>query len=217
MFPKNLPSALMERVAASILDLASGHDVPRKKQIADGFCKIILRLLKNPVLIINILSMVLLQSAVINFNIFEKYFNQSRFNISYNIDSSLMQLATNLLQQPLVSISIIATGMVIAKINPHLKSLAKWNIIVLVFVIIFFGSTAFLKCPHDLDTEYKDLIANSQCNSHCTCSSTAFQPICIKSKTLYSPCMAGCSSIKEINFNKVKFLKFVLRINNTFL
>lgn len=202
MFPKNMPSILMKTISASIVDLASGYEVTnRKNEKVDGFFKTIWRLLKNKILITNIFCVAILEAGIINFNIFEKQFNQSSFQISQMNDNSYTQFATNILKQPLVALVMITTGIVAAKAKPHLKSLVKWNIFVLAFVIVFFGSTAFLKC--DPGTKYGHMLEQPWCIQSCNCTFDVFRPVCANSKTYYSPCFAGCSNIKEENSKKV--------------
>lgn len=209
MFPKNMPSVLMKTMSASIVDLASGYEVTKQgTKKVDGFFKTIWRLLKNKILITNIFCVAILEAGIINFNIFEKQFNQSSFQISQVNDSSYTQFATNILKQPLVALVMVTTGIVAAKAKPHLKSLVKWNIIVLVLVIVFFGSTAFLRC--DPGTKYSHMLDKPLCTQSCNCTFDVFRPVCVNSKTYYSPCFAGCSKIKEENSKKVSLLIDVL-------
>lgn len=199
MFPKYMPLTLVKTMSASLVDLASGNEPARPKAVIDGFFKTLFRLLKNPILMVNISSVMLMESGLINFNIFEKYFNQSRFQISYDYDTSYTQFATNILKQPLVAVSIVASGLLIAKTKPQLKSLVKWNIAAIILVIIFFGSTAFLTC--EPTTKYGDMINNHFCGQ-CHCSNE-FQPVCVDKTTYYSPCFAGCTTVDEENSRKV--------------
>ncbi|XP_044256188.1 solute carrier organic anion transporter family member 74D-like isoform X2 [Tribolium madens] len=199
MFPKYMPSTLIRAMSASIVDLASGHQTVRQKPIIDGFFKTFFRLLKNPILMVNISRIMIMESGLINFNIFEKYFNQSRFQISYDNDTSYTQITTNVLKQPLVALSMIASGLLTAKASTS-KSLAKWNIAAIILVVIFFGSTAFLKC--DPTTKYEDLLDKNMCK-RCNCTFNNFEPVCIKTKTYYSPCCAGCQSVTTKNSRKV--------------
>ncbi|EFA10914.2 solute carrier organic anion transporter family member 74D isoform X2 [Tribolium castaneum] len=199
MFPKYMPSTLIRAMSASIVDLASGHQTVRRKPTNDGFFKTLFRLLKNPILMVNISSIMIMESGLINFNIFEKYFNQSRFQISYDNDTSYTQITTNILKQPLVAVSMIACGLLTAKAK-HSRSLAKWNIAAIILVVLFFGSTAFLKC--NPTTKYEDLLDKNMCK-RCNCTFDSFEPVCIEDKTYYSPCCAGCKGVTTMNSRKI--------------
>lgn len=192
MFPRSMPSTLIKILSASIVDLASGVEDVRPIQVMDGFFKTLWRLLKNWILMINIASAMLLQSALINLNMFQKHIYQLRFGISYLTDATDTQLATNILKQPLVAVSLIATGMVVAKNRLQVKSLVKWNIIVLIVGMGFFGSTAFLNCKPE--TTYYGVSSNSKCPYGCQLDQ--FQPVCkmATQRLYYSPCSAGCTS-----------------------
>lgn len=193
----------MKAISASIVDLASGYEITKQRNtVVDGFFKTIWRLLKNKILIVNIFCVALLEAAIINFNIFEKQFNQSSFQISSMNDSSYTQFATNILKQPLVALVMVTTGIVAAKAKPHLKSLVKWNIFVLALVLVFFASTAFLRC--EPGTKYGHMLEKSWCTQSCNCTFDVFAPVCVNSKTYYSPCFAGCSKIKDENSKKVR-------------
>mgnify|MGYP005983852537 FL=1 len=204
MFPKSMPSTLVRAFSASLVDLASGHAMrPQKQPKVDGFFKTLFRLLKNKILMVNIFCAVFMQSGLVNFNIFEKYFNQARFQIAYDNDTSYTQFTTNILKQPLVAISIVAAGFLTAKTKPHLQSLVKWNIVAIILVIIFFGSTAFLRC--EPKTKYDHTFERIRINKDCHCTDGEFQPVCVNEKTYYSPCFAGCTGVDTVNSRKVSF------------
>ncbi|KAJ8949656.1 hypothetical protein NQ318_010075 [Aromia moschata] len=77
MFPKVLPNVVMLKSVNSLLSLASGNNTHGRRRNSRSLW----RVLRNKVLMINILSLVLIESALINFNILQKDYNQS--NITF--------------------------------------------------------------------------------------------------------------------------------------
>lgn len=95
----------------------------------------------------------------------------------------------------MVAISIITSGMVIAKIRPKAKYLVWWNIIVFTIIALLFASTVFWNCASRIENEHKHMITIPYCSSGCGCSPDApFQPVCVNKMTYFSPCLAGCKS-----------------------
>lgn len=150
-------------------------------------------------------------ASIVNFQIFQNYFFQSRFLISVSADESgfsdtyLAQIIANLLKQPFIVVTIIASGVIIAKLKPKARNLAAWNLSMLVLVTIMFIPYAFFTCSDSIQSEY-DTYLNYYCNSDCNCDSgVAFSPVCteIGQKTYFSPCHAGCTTVQVLNNVKV--------------
>ncbi|XP_060516277.1 solute carrier organic anion transporter family member 2A1-like isoform X2 [Cylas formicarius] len=201
MFPKVLPNVLLRKSVISLLSVATGNTMKENVKRHDGFFKSVFQLIRNKILFVNIISLVLMQSAVITFTIFEKFFSQSRYHVSKYNDSSgysdptLIQLTTNLLKQPLIAISLLTTGVVIAKVRPRAKYLVCWNIGVFILMALFFASVRFWKCTNELQSELRDRLTIPYCSWNCGCSLDGpFQPVCLNGDTYFSPCLAGCSS-----------------------
>ncbi|KAL1493461.1 hypothetical protein ABEB36_011508 [Hypothenemus hampei] len=202
MFPKIMPNILLRKSVNSLLSIASGNaitDTCNKSE--DGFFVSLWRVLKNRVLLLNIAAMMSMQAAVINFNIKEKNFNQSKYHVSkYNdasgySDPTLIQFSTNILRQPLIAVSYIIVGLVIAKVRPRPKLLVLWNIKVFVTVFVTFALTRFFKCAGKLNNEINGRLTHPYCSWNCGCSlDGSFQPICLNGQTHFSPCWAGCTS-----------------------
>lgn len=150
----------------------------------------------------NLLSFTLIQSAILNFDIFEIIFNQTKYHVpKYDLsgyhDPSLIQFTTNLLKQPLVCISVIACGFIIAKSQPQAKKLVLWNISVFILIILFFASTKFFDCTKGLSGSVDKVLLTPACSLNKNCSKfDQFHPVCVdRKKTYFSPCMAGCDPI----------------------
>lgn len=176
-----------------------------------GFWTVFYNLLQNRVLMITIFAGMFMTSALINFDMFQSYFYQSRFYVSSSTDqsgfndNSLTQITANILKQPFIAINMLVSGLILAKFMPSAKKLAMWNTAVLVLVILFFIPHAFLSCSDNIKAEYGRYL-NYYCNSRCNCDDEAtFSPVCtqIGQQTYFSPCHAGCSSIELLNGIKV--------------
>ncbi|KAJ8984534.1 hypothetical protein NQ317_011005 [Molorchus minor] len=201
MFPKVLPNVIMMKSVNSLLSLASGNCTLQEEENIDGFFKSLWRILKNKILLINIFSLVLIESALVNFSILQKDFYQSKYHVSKYSDSSgysdpfVIQFTTNLLKHPMVAISVVTSGMVVSKIRPKAKYLVIWNMIVFGLVALFFSSTVFFNCANKIENEHSHTITIPFCSSHCGCNlDGAFQPVCVDKKTYFSPCLAGCKN-----------------------
>lgn len=150
-------------------------------------------------------------ASIVNFQIFQSYFFQSRFLISVSEDASgfndtyLAQIIVNLLKQPFIVISVVASGVVISKLKPRARNLIVWNLSILILVIVLFIPYAFFTCSESIQSEY-DKYLTHYCNSDCNCdNSVAFSPVCteIGQKTYFSPCHAGCTTVQVLNNIKV--------------
>ncbi|XP_057660184.1 solute carrier organic anion transporter family member 2A1-like [Diorhabda carinulata] len=199
LFPTELPSMVLKKSVNDLVNIASGGNRTEEKTNIDGFFRTVWNLINNNILLLNVMSLTLLQSAMINFGLSEKYFNQSKYHVSIEEDTSgytdpsIMQFTTNLLRQPFVSVCLITSGFFMAKLRPRLKYLVSWNITAVILVIMIFSSTAFLNCNHQIQNEHKHSITIPYCSSHCGCPvEESFQPVCVDGKTYFSPCLAGC-------------------------
>ncbi|XP_018326963.1 solute carrier organic anion transporter family member 2A1-like [Agrilus planipennis] len=213
MFPKSLPSVLLKKAVASILDVANGVEPAEETEADDGFFKTIWRILRNKILIVNVLTSAVIFSAMVNYDLmrpifYESYFYlpKESFDLSGYNDPWLSQITTNLIKQPFMALSIVLTGFFISKVKPQAKSLALWNGKALGFTIITFGSLAFYNCDKSLQTELGDRITTPFCSSRCICSEEIlFSPVCseIGQTTYFSACHAGCTTVENVNGIKI--------------
>ncbi|EDV21989.1 uncharacterized protein TRIADDRAFT_11804, partial [Trichoplax adhaerens] len=68
------------------------------------------------------------------------------------------------------------------------------------------GGVYLISCPNipiaGVNIPYANITYKAACNSHCLCDSVPFEPVCGGDGISYlSPCHAGCSSLKESDFN----------------
>lgn len=128
MFPRRLLSTVVRQAANFILESAtnSSHaSLANTKFMADiSFFPTMRRLFTNKILLLNIFAAVFVQTAFINFNRHEANYLQSRFFLPTNEADGLnnewtSQLITSLLKPPMISLSILVAGLIIAKANPR--------------------------------------------------------------------------------------------------
>ncbi|CAH1153524.1 unnamed protein product [Phaedon cochleariae] len=200
LFPQILPKKAMMKSVNSLVSFASGIDLEEDEEVIDGFFVTVARLLKNKVLLLNIFSFVALESALVNFNLLERYFNQAKYHISIKdisgySDPELIQFSKTLLKQPVAALFVLTSGMVIAKFKPTAKQLVTWNVFVFFSTALVFSATVFSNCTRGPINHHKNAISIPYCSSNCGCSADElFQPICVDGKTYFSPCLAGCTS-----------------------
>lgn len=127
LYPRRLLATVVQHAANSILESStnSSHaSLARIKFIADpSFFHTIMRLFTNKILIFNILAAIFVQTAFVNFGRHESDYLRSRFFLPTDeVDDLLGEwtstLITGLLKPPMVALSILVAGLIIAKANP---------------------------------------------------------------------------------------------------
>lgn len=132
MFPKKLLSTVVRQAANNIVETAtfSSHASlanPNNKFIADiGFFASLKRIVTNRILVCNVLAAVFILTAFVNFTRHEANYLQSRFFLPTSEADGLNNewtsiLVTNLLRPPMVALSILVAGLIIAKANPSAR------------------------------------------------------------------------------------------------
>ncbi|XP_058794488.1 solute carrier organic anion transporter family member 2A1-like [Phymastichus coffea] len=212
IFPRKLPSELVEETAASILDqsgtLRRSQRLTVKKVGSPEFLPSMIRLLTNKILIFNILAVVFFVTALVNFMVNENIYLESRFyaprpnGILMGFEDPLLsRTLTTILKPFIVGLSVIIAGLVIARVKPNVRTLIVYDFIILGISALVIFSLAFNNCEKPPIVGYKvrgSLSLPEYCNRDCRCSQDAdFRPICDKigSNTYYSPCHAGCTTV----------------------
>ncbi|XP_062545501.1 solute carrier organic anion transporter family member 1C1 [Armigeres subalbatus] len=212
LFPKRLLSTLVRQAADDIIETATNNStqsLPGHKWLADiAFAPSLKRVFTNGILIFNVLALVFVQTAIINFNAHEQNYLQSRFflptsNVNGLNDEWTSRLITNLLRPPVVALAIIVAGLIIAKANPSPRKIAGWNIFVGLIAVGLFVAFIFLSCDNErIAGAYRGRLTKPFCASNCVCSENVpFSPVCPQDSvfTYFSPCHAGCQNRTEIN------------------
>lgn len=215
MFPRRLLSTVVKQAANFILESAtnSSHaSLANTKFIADiSFFPTLYRLITNKILLLNIFAAVFIQTAFINFSRHEANYLQSRFFLPTSEADGLNNewtstLITALLKPPMIALSILVAGLIIAKANPKPRKLVIWNIIAASFVVVFYIVSIFIDCENShIAGSHRGKIIKPFCASSCYCSENVpFMPVCPENgvQTYYSPCHAGCGA--EIYINSVR-------------
>lgn len=219
MFPKELPKMRLQRQSSEIpraLRATSDDDEaePFKannnakstsdSQPAEDFPKLkdfptaLMRLLKNKLLMYNILSgifYILGSSGYITF--LSKY-----MEVQFNKNSSDATIITG----PVTIIGMVTgfllSGVLITKYRPTPRKLFLWNVIVGIGYMV--GQVIYLSLTcdnHSLINEFGALNLTATCNANCSCDGVPYSPVCHESSgiTYFSPCHAGCNAWNENN------------------
>lgn len=127
LFPKRLVKTAVELAANRIINTVSnGHHTLTSQHgyLADtNLWPSIRRLSTNKILMFNVLAFMFFQTAMINFAAHEEPYLKSRFFLPTSESDGLYDEWTSrmisiLLTPPLVGLSVLVAGLVIAKINP---------------------------------------------------------------------------------------------------
>ncbi|XP_078038590.1 solute carrier organic anion transporter family member 74D isoform X2 [Augochlora pura] len=213
-FPKMLPSEIVERAAASLLD--QDRRPPRRflseKPEDDGFFTSVGRLFVNKILIFIVLAYVAYMMALMNFMGYENLIIQSRFHVSKPIgkllgfnDPLISRLTINVLKPILIGLIVMVSGLIMSKVKPSARGVLLYGIIVTILSTVIISVLTLTSCekkPIVGSNAKGEIILLQYCNRNCGCSKDAeFHPICDSRKmvTYYSPCHAGCttSEIKD--------------------
>jgi hypothetical protein len=130
LFPKRLLSTVVRLAANNIIETATNTSqlsLSQHKLLADiNFFPSIRRLLSNKILMFNVIATVFLETAIFNFVFHESNYLQSRFFLPSSEADGInnewtSRTVTFLLKPPLVALSILVAGLIIAKANPSVR------------------------------------------------------------------------------------------------
>lgn len=135
LFPKRLLKTAVQLAANRILETMSSSNqnvMSASRYLADiHFFPSLRRLISNKILIFNVTAMMFLQTGIINFMGREEEYLQSRYFLPASeadglYDEWMSRLIGFLLAPPLVALSVIVAGLVIAKVNPAPRYVDNW-------------------------------------------------------------------------------------------
>lgn len=127
LFPKRLLTTVVRQAADNIIEVATNNSqlsLAPNKLLADiSFFSSMKRMVTNKILMFNVLATVFIETAIVNFFFHEKNYLQSRFLMpaegSMSISNEWMsRIITTLLKPPIVGLTILTAGLIIAKANP---------------------------------------------------------------------------------------------------
>lgn len=150
-----------------------------------------MRLLKNKLLIFNILSgifYILGSSGYMTF--LSKY-----MEVQFNKNPSNATIITGPVSIFGMVLGFIGSGYVISKYKPGPRKLFMWNVLVGIGCIAGQVSYMFLSCDNrTILTEMGTINLTSTCNMNCACDTVPYSPVCHEPSgtTYFSPCHAAC-------------------------
>lgn len=127
LFPSRLLATAVRQAANTIVETAissSQLSLARGKLLSDiSFVSSIKRILRNKILLLNILAAVFIETALVNYALQEQNYLQSRFLLPADSSELLKnewtsRTITKFLQPVMVALAILIGGLVIAKANP---------------------------------------------------------------------------------------------------
>lgn len=210
LFPKRLPKTVIHQAAQRIMEQTNmrGFGSQYSTYMDDSnFWPSLKRLFNNRLLMCNVLSLMFLQSGVLNFNLQEESYLQSRFFLPYNEQDGLTQEWTSafvayFLKPPVMAVGMLIAGLVISKTQLSARTITGINISMGVKLVLIYVGYIFVSCDVGaIAGVVGGKLTQPYCASQCLCTPTAFMPICPQnsSVTYFSPCYAGCTRVSSIN------------------
>lgn len=166
------------------------------------------RVLKNRVLMCNVLAATFVATATVNYAAHETDYLRARFLVPTPDDDTLMwswpsRLWTVLVRPLSVAVAVLLAGLIIAKARPTARRLAGWSAVTGCVAIALFVGYVFIDCGRSpVAGGYADRLTRPYCSRGCLCDEdVAFTPVCPanSAQTYFSPCHAGCAEVAEVN------------------
>lgn len=210
LFPKRLPKTVIHQAAQRIIEQSNmrafGSQFSTYLDDSD-FWPSLKRLFNNRLLMFNLLSIMCVQSAVLNFGIQEESYLQSRFFLPYNEQDGLTEEWTSafvsyFLKPPVMAVGMLVSGLIISKARLSARTITGINIGLSLHLVAIFVGLVFIKCDVGAIAGIAGgKLSQPFCSSQCLCTPTAFMPVCPENSsiTYFSPCYAGCSKQTSIN------------------
>ncbi|XP_039498000.1 solute carrier organic anion transporter family member 74D [Drosophila santomea] len=184
-----LSSRFSSNAALDTIGAAAGAnaDLPKLKD----FPRALMRLLRNKLLIFNILSAVFYILGASGFMTFlTKY-----MEVQFHKDAQGATIIVGPISIMGMVVGLIGSGMVLSKKKPSVSKVLMWNVIVGGISILGQISYAFLYCPNTFSmTNVGQLNLTNNCNMNCSCEGITYTPVCHEptDTTYFSACHAGC-------------------------
>ncbi|XP_043653681.1 solute carrier organic anion transporter family member 74D [Drosophila teissieri] len=185
----SLGSRFSSNAALDTIGAAAGAnaDLPKLKD----FPRALMRLLRNKLLIFNILSAVFYILGASGFMTFlTKY-----MEVQFHKDAQSATIIVGPISIMGMVVGLIGSGIVLSKKKPSVSKVLMWNVIVGGISILGQISYAFLYCPNTFSmTHVGQLNLTSNCNMNCSCEGITYTPVCHEptDTTYFSACHAGC-------------------------
>ncbi|XP_034472756.1 solute carrier organic anion transporter family member 74D [Drosophila innubila] len=168
---------------------AAQADLPKLKD----FPRALMRLLRNKLLMFNIIAGVFFVLSASGFMTFLSKYMEVMFHKSAHKATIIVGPASILG----MVVGVITSGLVLTKKKPSVSKVLMWNIFVGFVYICGQITYAFLYCPDSVSMAHVGKFnLSTNCNANCSCEGVSYSPVChVESDTTYfSACHAGCSS-----------------------
>ncbi|XP_023159673.2 solute carrier organic anion transporter family member 1A1 [Drosophila hydei] len=210
LFPKRLPKTVIHQAAQRIIEQSNlrafGSQFSTYLDDSD-FWPSLKRLFNNRLLMVNLLSVMCLQSGVLNYGLQEENYLQSRFFLPYNEQDGLTQewraaFVSYFLRPPVMAVGMLIAGLLISKAKLSARTITGINISLALHLVVIYVSYVFISCDVGaIAGVVGGKLTQPYCASQCLCTPTAFMPVCPEnsSVTYFSPCYAGCTKRSSIN------------------
>ncbi|XP_013112678.2 solute carrier organic anion transporter family member 1A5 [Stomoxys calcitrans] len=210
LFPKQLPKTVIHQAAQRIIEES------RSRQFGSQFATYIddiafwpslKRIFGNKLLMFNIVSIMFIQSATINYSLQEENYLQSRFYLPFSEEDGLSQewqarFMSLFIKPTVAGVSMLIGGLLISKLKLTGRKIAAINMGMCIKLFIIYIIYIFIKCDVGPIAGVKNgKIEQPGCSRNCICTPTSFLPVCPENSTVtyFAPCYAGCTRISSIN------------------
>ncbi|KAH8413456.1 hypothetical protein KR009_011368 [Drosophila setifemur] len=210
LFPKRLPKTVIHQAAQRIIEQSNmrnfGSQFSTYMDDSD-FWPSLKRLFNNRLLMFNLLSIMCVQSALLNFALQEEGYLQSRFFLPYNEQDGLTEewrsaFVSYFLKPPVMAVGMLISGLVISKAQLSARTITGISMFLSLHLVAIFVGFIFIKCDVGaIAGVVGGKLSQPFCSTQCLCTPTAFMPVCPENSTItyFNPCYAGCSKVTSIN------------------
>ncbi|XP_017065364.2 solute carrier organic anion transporter family member 1A1 [Drosophila eugracilis] len=210
LFPKRLPKTVIHQAAQRIIEQSNmrtfGSQFSTYLDDSD-FWPSLKRLFNNRLLMFNLLSIMCVQSALVNYGLQEESYLQSRFFLPYNEQDGLTAewrsaFVSYFLKPPVMAVGMLVSGLIISKAQLSARKITGINIALSIHLVAIFVGLVFVQCDVGAIAGVEGgKLKQPYCSSQCLCTPTAFMPVCPENSaiTYFSPCYAGCTKQTTIN------------------
>ncbi|KAI1882709.1 hypothetical protein AGOR_G00237700 [Albula goreensis] len=190
---------------------------PKKSEMSlFGFLKmfprLFVRLLLSPLFLLLVLAQCCFSSVIAGLATFLNKFLERQYSTTASYGSLLIG-AINL---PAAAVGMLVGGVIMKRTSLSLKAIPRFSVTMLTVSILLCIPLFFMGCSTQkvagVNISYRDqsnaTSLLSTCNSNCSCSKNAFNPVCGSDGIEFiSPCHAGCTnfSMDPQSPNRVKF------------
>ncbi|XP_048831819.1 solute carrier organic anion transporter family member 2A1 isoform X1 [Brienomyrus brachyistius] len=164
------------------------------------FPRLFVKLLVNPFFLLLVLAQCSFSSVIAALSTFLNKFLECQ----YHAPASYSSLLIGTMNLPAVAIGMLLGGVVMKHSNMSLKAIPRFSLAMILISTLLCVPIFFMGCATQrianvnwniTDHFGEESRSFTTCNLNCSCSSTAFNPVCGTNNVEYiSPCHAGCTN-----------------------